>query len=74
VAFGDLARLSREPEETLKGHHQKERRRDDAENGVLEGGRKVESARAGHDGKPSFGRHVSPLRNKENYGAIPFEL
>jgi hypothetical protein len=57
VAFGDLAGLSREPYETLEGYNQKEARRSDAENGVFEGGREVESACASNDGKMSFGRH-----------------
>jgi hypothetical protein len=61
MAFCDFARLSRKPKETLEGHYEKERRRDDAENGVFERGRKVEPACAGNDGKPSFGRHFSPL-------------
>lgn len=41
MAFCNFARLSRKPKETLEGHYEKERRRDDAENGVFERGRKV---------------------------------
>lgn len=57
VAFGDLEGLSREPEETLQGHNQKDGRRNDAESGVLEDSREVENVRASNDRKPSFGSH-----------------
>jgi hypothetical protein len=67
VAFGDLARLPSQPKETLQGNNQKKGRRDDTQNSILKGRRKVERARARNDSKPSIGWHFGLSKDWPNH-------
>jgi hypothetical protein len=67
VAFGDLARLPGQPNETLQCDNQKKGRGDDAQNSILKGRRKVERARARNDDRLSFGWHFYLSKDWPNH-------